>query len=250
MTSRISSKMARPLGVRGHQKRSHLIGGQKVGGAAFVETTGEVVTLLCLEVDPRVKSVATQPFTLRLDIEQVFTTRSEAVRAEPRQRPAPVNGEVPLERIYTPDFAAELVSGEPWVIESKSTQEVSRAAAELLRRSGVLHRLGFHFLVVPSEDLQFRGLHANLVHLRDAMRLQQQGRAGALMGQVDEVVAEQPEEFSLAAIKTALPPTAIYLGIANGLIACDLKSGNLGVTTKLWKAYGDLSHLQLLKLEA
>jgi hypothetical protein len=250
MTSRISSKMARPLGVRGHQKRSHLVAGQKLGGAVFVETQDEIVTLLCLEVDPRVKSAAPQPFTVRLDIEQVFATRSEAVQAAPRQRPQAVTGDTPPEQIYTPDFLAELVTGEPWVIESKSTAAVSKTTAALQRRSDVLNRLGFHFLVIPGEELQARGLHANLVHLRDAMRLQQQGGAGELLRQLETVVAAQPEVFDLGAIKAALPATAIYLGIVNGLIACDLKSGNLGTPTKLWRAHGDLSHLQLLKLES
>lgn len=250
MTARISSKMARPLGVRGHQKRSELIGGQKVGGAAFVETPDEAVTQLCLEVDPRVKRVTTQPFTVRLDIEQVFATRAEAVRAAPKQRVAAVQGDGPLERIYTPDFLAELVSGEPWVIESKSTPAVSKATTALLRRSEVLNRLGFHFLVVPGEELRSRGLRANLVHLRDSIRLQQRGGADELLQHLEAVVAAQAEDFDLGAIKGALPRTAIYLGIVNGLIACDLTSGNLGVATKLWKAHGDLSHLQLLKLEA
>lgn len=224
--------------------------GQKVGGAVFVETEDEIVTMLCLEVDPRVMSATPQPFTVRLDIEQVFATRSQAVRAAPRQRLEAVYGDTPLERIYTPDFVAQLVTGEPWVIESKATPAVSKAAAALPRRSGVLNRLGFHFLVVPGDELQSRGLHANLVHLRDAIRLRQQAGARALLRQLEEVVATQPEDFHLGAIKGALPSTAIYLGIVTGLIACDLKSGNFGVATKLWKAHGDLSHLQLLKLEA
>lgn len=250
MTARISSKMARRLGVRGHQKRSHLVAGQKVGGAVFVETEDEVTTMLCLEVDPRGRTATPQPFTVRLDLEQVFATRSEAVQAVPRQRLQAVGGDTPPERIYTPDFLAELVTGEPWVIESKSTTAVSKTTVALQRRSDVLNRCGFHFLVVPGEELQSRGLHANLVHLRDAMRLQQHGGASELLQQLEAVVGAQSEAFSLGAIKGSLPAAAIYLGIVNGLIACDLKSGNLGVATKLWKAHGDLSHLQLLKLEA
>lgn len=249
MTKRISRDMARQLGVRGQQKRSHLIGSQKAGGAAFVESVPEIITLLCLEIDPRVRTVKPQAITVRLDIERAFSTRTEAVRAAPLPRLAIAVRDPAPERIYTPDFLAELVSGEQWLIESKSTEAFNRYEAELKKKTEVLNRLGFNFLVVPGAEVQQRGLHANLVHLRDAFRLQGDNETRDLMNQLETVLSKQPAEFLLGSIKDQVSQATILLGIVNGLLACDLKAGHFGVATKLWRAEGDLSHLQLLRLE-
>jgi hypothetical protein len=248
MSTRKSKSTARPLGVRGHQKRSHLVASSKAGGDTFVETADESTTMLALEIDPRVVSIDPQPFTVRLDLSKIFPTRSEAVRAEPRARPAPVDVEAPPESIYTPDFLAELAPAQPWVVESKSATEVQNIAPALARRGRVLNDLGYHYLVVPSTEVEHLGLHANLVNLRDAMKYRRDNDATALLDQLGDAVDTKQEEFALAELKGVVPDLSIYLGLVTGVIACDLRSGHLSVRTVLRKSYGDLSHLQLLKL--
>lgn len=250
MSTRPSKSMARPLGVRGHQKRSHLVASHKAGGAAFVESPDESSTMLALEIDPRVVSITAQPFTLRLDLTRVFPTRSEAVRAEPRVRLSPVEGDAQLERIYTPDFLAELTTGQPWILESKSATEVQKIAPALARRGSVLNELGFHYLVVPSTDVADRGLHVNLVYLRDAMKYRRDNDVTALLDELVGAVDTKQDEFVWAELKGVVPDLSMYLGLVTGVIACDLRSGHLCVRTVLRKSYGDLAHLQLLKLEA
>ena len=250
MSTRPSKNMARPLGVRGHQKRSNHVASHKAGGAAFVESADESSTMLALEIDPRVVSITAQPFTVRLDLAKVFSTRSEAVRAEPRERLSPVDGEAQLERIYTPDFRAELTAGQPWILESKSATEVQKIAPILARRGNVLNELGFHYLVVPSTDVEHPGLHVNLVNLRDAMKYQRDNDATDFLDKLVGAVETKQDEFVLAELKGVVPDLSIYLGLLTGVIACDLRSGHLSVRTVLRKSYGDLAHLQLLKLEA
>lgn len=250
MSSRASKKMARPLGVRGHQKRSHLVASYKAGGEMFVASFDESTALLALEVDPRVVSITSQPFTLRLDLEKIFSTKSEAIKAMPRTRLQRVDGEPVLERIYTPDFRVGLTSPVPLVVESKSALEVEKIGGTLVRRGQVLNSLGFHYLVVPSTEVDHCGLHANLVHLRDAMKYRRDNDVGALLDDLTKRVAERQGQFLLGELKGAISDVSIYLGLISGVIACDMRSGNFSVNTVLWQAYGDLAHLQLLQLEA
>ncbi|WP_213959579.1 hypothetical protein [Variovorax sp. dw_954] len=250
MSSRASKKTARPLGVRGHQKRSHLVASYKAGGEMFVESVDESTTMLAIDVDPRAVSIVPQAFTVRLDLEKIFATKAEALRAEPRARPERLNGEPPLERVYTPDFLVERTHPVPLVVEAKSAIEVKRIGEALARRGRVLNNLGFHYLVVPSTEIEHRGLHANLVHMRDAMKYRRDNDIQPVLDGLIKQVANRQGQFLLGELTGVVSDTAIYLGLISGVIACDLRSGNLGVNTLLWPAHGDLNHLQLLQLEA
>lgn len=250
MKRRPSKGIARPLGVRGHQKPSYVIASHKAGGAVFVEVPAESTTLLALEVDPRVVSISTQPFTVRLDSGQLYPTRAEALSAEPRSQRSSRTDDPPQERIYTPDFHALLATQQEWAVESKSAREVQNLAAVLARRGAVINELGFHFLVVASNELDQFGLHVNLVNLRDAMKHQRSNDTRVSMEQLGHVVSAQQEEFTLGDVRAQLSDLSIYLGLVSGVIACDLRSGHIGMTTVLRKAYGDLAHLQLLRFEA
>lgn len=242
--------MARPLGVRGHQKSSNLVASPKAGGAVFVESPDESTTLLALEVDPRVVSIATQPFTVRLDTCQLYPTKAEAASAEPRPRRASRTEDPALERVYTPDFHVVLATQQEWAVESKSALEVQNLAQALARRGAVINDLGFHYLVVASNELDQTGLHVNLANLRDAMKYRRSSDTTSLMDQLAQTIAAQPEEFALADVRAQVSDLAVYLGLVSGVIGCDLRSGHFGIKTVLRKAYGDLAHLQLLRFEA
>jgi len=249
MSSRASKKMARPLGVRGHQKSSHLVASFKAGGEMFVETPDERTTMLAIDVDPRTVSITSQPFTVRLDLEMIFATKAEALKAAPRARPQRVNGEPLLERVYTPDFLVGLIGPVPLVVEAKSATEVERIEEELARRGRILNNLGFHYLVVPSTEINHPGLHANLVHMRDAMKYRRDNDTRPLLDGLIKRVANRQGQFLLGELKGAVSDVCIYLGLISGVIGCDLRRGNLGVDTVVWPAQGDLHHLQLLQLE-
>lgn len=248
MNSRASKNMARPLGVRGYQKPSFLTGSYKVGGGDFVESPKESTTMLALEVDPRVVCITPQPFTIRLDIEKVFSAKSEAIRAEPRSKPQSMDGEKPLERIYTPDFLVGLTTPVPLVVETKSATEIERIGEALERRGRVLNSLGFNYLVVPNTEVGHQGLHSNLGRMRDAMKYCRENDISALLGNLETLVGEKKEQFLLAELKNVVPDWVIHIGIVSGVIACDMRSGHFSINTVLRKAHGDLSHLQLLKL--
>ena len=242
--------MARPLGVRGHQKRSFLVACSKANGEIFVESLDEATTMLALDIDPRVRSITPQPFTVRLDLEESFSTRSEAIRATPApQRVVAVNGQPSLELIYTPDFVVELATPVRLVVESKSTREIENIGDALARRGRILNSLGFRYLVVPSTELDHRGLHANLSLLRDTTKYQRENDTVSMRSELHDLLSSRSGPFLLGEIRGHVHDLGIYLGLISGAIACDLRSGRLGVDTRLWLSHGDLGHLQLLALE-
>lgn len=240
------SGMARPLGVRGHQKETHLISGNKVTKYCPVDGPNEGNHLLALDLDPRTVLITPQPFTVRLDIKQKFRTKAEAQRAEPRIRWTSVDGHKPLERVYTPDFQVDCTTPVPLVIEAKSQREIERIKALLVRREEVMNHLGFHYLVVPNEDINQKGLRVNLVHLRDACKFRKENNARPYIESLQNLLDNRQEHFHWGEFKGKVSDLTLYLGLVCGVVACDLRSGPFSANTKLWQCHGDLSHLQLL----
>jgi hypothetical protein len=243
-----SKDIARPLGVRGHQNRSHL-SASHAGGEMFVESANERNTMLALDLDPRTLEIVAQPFTVRLDLPKVYATKQEAIKAEPRSRIKLVDGQPHEERVYTPDFFVEIAHRTPLVVESKSNRNIEDIAGALERRARVLNALGYRYLVVLDTEVNHKGLHVNLVNLRDAKKFRQNNDTKLLLDGVNELASRLGGRFAFGEIKGRISDLSIYLGLVSGVIGCDLRSGHLSVMTELWQADGDLSHLQLLNLE-
>lgn len=244
----IRPEMARPLGVRGHQKSTHLISSIKGEKYMPVESLHEGTTLIALDLDPRVRHITPQPFTVRLDLERVFKTKEEAQKAKGKNRLQEIDGQR-LEKMYTPDFLVEMTTPVGLVVESKFKAEIKKIEVQLEHRKRVLNSLGYNFLVVTDEDLEFDGLHTNLVNLRDATKYRKTEDTQQLMARLQELVHGYRGEFALGEIKQKATDVGLYLGLISGVIACDLRAGHLNINTVLWPAHGDLSHLQLLELE-
>lgn len=239
--------MARPLGVRGHQKSSTPTPSVTMGRGLFVETPLERSALLALDVDPRTTHIAPQPFTVRLDIPAVFSDRSAAMRAAPPLKDAyeTAGG---LELIYTPDFEVMDGGQVPLVVEVKQSNELKALEGVLKRRGVILGTLGYRFLVVSDEEVGYKGLDRNLVFVRDAIRFLRHQEAQSHLEAIGRAIAGFDAPFPLRAIRAAVSDTAIHLGLATGVIAFDLRTGALSTDTIVKPAHGDLQHRQLLKL--
>lgn len=242
--------MARPLGVRGHQKKSFLVASYKANREMFVESGHEHTTMLALDVDPRTCGIVSQPFTVRLDLQKAYQTKSEALKAEPKVRIKLVGAEVREEKVYTPDFLVTLTHPTPLIVEAKSSTEIATISEELARRGLVLNNLGYRYLVVSSTELEHTGLHRNLAHMRDAMKFRTMNDTKSLLQELAKLIADRHAPFLFGEIRSQTSDLALYLGLISGMVGCDLKGGHLSVNTQIWKAHGDLAHLQLLKLEA
>lgn len=239
--------MARPLGVRGHQKSSHPTASITMRTELFVETQLERQALLALDVDPRTTYIAPQPFTVRLDIPAVFKDRKSALQAAP-PRAAAYAAAGGLELIYTPDFEVKDRGQVPLVVEVKQKAELDALAAILERRAAILKRLGYRFLVVTDADVGHAGLERNLVFARDALKFMRDGQPKAPLDELLTAIVGFQTPFRLGSIRGTVSDVSIHLGLAAGAIACDLRAGALSSNTVLWQAYGDLQHLQLLDL--
>lgn len=239
--------MARPLGVRGHQKRSIPTPCLTMGKEIFVEGPWERLVLLALDVDPRTTYIAAQPFTVRLDIPAAFKDKSMALAADPPLAMAYAQA-LNLELVYTPDFEVKDGGQVPLAVEVKDERNV--VAPVFDRRRAILKRLGYRFLAVTDKDVGHRGLERNLVFARDATKILRDGQPQAHLDELLAAVDGFEGPFRLGLIRGAVSDLAIQLGLVTGVVAYDLKSGALGVNTVLWLAYGDLQHLQLLNLES
>lgn len=242
-------KMARPLGVRGQQKRSFLVASFKAKREMFVESLHEHTTMLALDIDPRVINITPQPFSVRLDIEKIFPTKGEALRYSGRSELNEVSTISKQERIYTPDFAVQLLHPTPLIVESKCNEEISRIGAALERRGQILRNLGYRFLIVSSKEVEHKGLHANLVNLRDAQQCRSKNDCVALLEGLGKLISDRTGAFAFSEIRGAISDLAFYLGLIAGVIGCDLRGGHFNNRTVIWQAHGELTHLQLLPLE-
>ena len=240
--------MARPLGVRGYQKRRFTKASVTMGQELHVESVNEGCTLLALDVDPRVKRIKTQPFTLRLDLEHIFKDKKCALAAYPSI--GAKDRQMELEMVYTPDFLVEAGRDVPLVVECKPSDEIHKIKTAVERRGEVLNKLGYHFMTVSELDIGFDGLLGNLVRMRDAINYQRKNDTRSEMTDLTQLLGERSDLFPLSDIRGQVSDLAINLGLAFGVLACDLRKGALGVKTVVWRAEGDLSHLQLLNLGA
>jgi hypothetical protein len=240
--------MARPLGKRGHQKASNLTGSVTMGCGLYVESPLERLVLLALDIDPRSTYIASQPFTVRLDIPAVFADRRAAMKAQPPLSDAYQTADG-SELLYTPDFVVKDRGPVPLVVEVKQERELQALEAVLERRRLILSRLGYRFLVASDKDVGQDGLERNLVFVRDALKGLGSSDAQADLDSLLTAIDEKGSLFQLGSIRGSVSDATIYLGLAAGVIGCDLLSGAFSMSTTVWPAHGDLRHLQLLNLE-
>lgn len=245
--STVQPTMARRVAVKGLQRRCFVSGSLKASGELRLEGSLERLTALALEVHPEVKSLCTQPFTVRLDTVEIFDTQNEARRAVSASG---VDARDGVERIYTPDFLVETTSPVWLAVEAKSSLHLASLSSSLQRRGAVLSALGYRFLVVSDLDVGQPGLAGNLVRLRDALRYQDLHDTSAEMATLHDALTRLGETFTVADLRRLnVPDTAVYLGLATGVLGSDLRSGAFSVKTIVWPAKGDFSHLVLLSLE-
>ncbi len=241
--------MARPLGARGDQKRSHLVGSHKMRDALNVETRDEGPTAIAIDIDPRVVALYAQPLSFRLDLQQVFETKKEARQAHPCVK-AGSKGPQGLECVYTPDFLVELTNPVPLIVESKSDKEIEKRQADMERRKKVLSKLGYRFLVIPNSTFDPKGFHQNLVDTRDALRSLANRDCSVVIEIAGKVVNRFSAPFALGEVWSEIQPISdIHIAVAGGLVGYDLRAGKLSRDTKMWPAHGELAHLQILPLE-
>jgi hypothetical protein len=240
-------EMARPLGLRGHQRRTELVASITMGYELRVESPYEASTAVALDIDPRVVKLRSQPFTIRLDLLRVFPTREAALAADPPVPPRAERSDPDDVYVYTPDLEATGSSGAEVAVECKSEDAFRSVEGKVNQWRTALQALGYPLLCITHEQVSRPGLNYNLVCIRDATRAL--GRDGAqALDPLLRLVEGCQGPLTFGALQPQVPDHVIQLGIAAGVLGCDLKAGVIGPHTELWPAHGDLSHLCILDL--
>ena len=111
-------------------------------------------------------------------------------------------------------------------------------------RSQAAKAAGYRLIVVTEKHVGQPGLESNLATLRDATKaLRTQGLTAELR-KLEEAVAGHDGAFTWLQLARDFPAHVLQMGIAGGVLGCELRRGMVGRDTHLWPAYGDLSHLR------
>ncbi len=208
-----------------------------------VESRLERLIALALDVDPRVIAIASQPFSVRLDKEKIFTTQALAREGIAEMHPDERKG-----LIYTPDLRVELTGGQDVIIECKPKNQAELLETEFERVRAVLGRMGYSFRLFNEEHVAGQGLEGNLIRVRDARVLQKTFEASFDFSAVESLAGPHGEVHVGDVLKIWSQPQ-LLAAIASGVLAVDLRAGPLTQRMRATLAYGDLSHLQILDLE-
>lgn len=237
---------ARPLG-RISGRPAIFFYSRKAGGTLALESAGERIIAQLAELDPRVKTISAQPFSLDINTGKVFKTRRELEAARRGRKVVDA-----LRRDYTPDLLLVLHDHTRIVVEAKDsrhllTDPLDQAKHERAKR--ILAMRGDRLLLIP---LQYDE-STPLIHNAELL-------SRSLFQSVDPSVISQLSER----IEAVLGDAAMRLGdlvrelgltlrdapqlITHGAISADLSRIVLNADAPVCSARGSLSHLELLNL--
>lgn len=194
----LSPLHSRDVARRTHRgRRAYVLCSPKNGRVEIrLESLLEQSVAQALELDPRVRSYRTQPFTLELSTGRLLAER-------PSRRQA-------LETFYTPDFVAD-VNGLEVVIEVKPAAFLEERREQLVHLRSRFSALGRRFVVITEADLPpvyQRNLAVLLPFLTQA--------SSHLVSWVEPLTRRAPEQLrgSLREVLAGLSPANHYLGAA------------------------------------
>lgn len=236
---------------RGCRKVSHGFGrstllthGLKARGGVALESDSERLVAHMLNLDPDVLSYSSQPFAVELTTGSI--ARSDEEKDALRTRAKRHGGKAVF---YTPDFGVVWASGIQAAVEVKLDRYLGDAEYQRkLRLAGdILHGHGYEFLqlVMPSD---WRNpLRTNLPLLHQALIRQDlwpRPEIGERILELHEAGANTVGDFlGGLTLDTRMSP----LLLVSGHLEADVVGQALCFATPAGPAFGDLSHLQLVR---
>jgi len=197
-------------------------------------------------LDPRVRTVAPQPFTVDVATgyiayspDELKLHRSTRERSEARLRD------------YTPDFCFDLIDGRRIIVEVKDPRYLCTQAYwdKVERARRLLRSNGYAFQVVsfeyaPSSPLIHNAdlLNALSVNYKKVISLAQIDAIEETVGDTESTLGHVAQ---LAEISLREAPALVL----HGVVSADIARGHLGAYTPVRVAYGELDHFSILDLE-
>lgn len=195
---------------------------RKAGGILTLESAAERTVAQLAELDPRVRSIAAQPFSLDVKTGRMYTSR-EAL-AEARKQRHSVDAR---ERDYTPDLLLDLFNDLRPIVEVKDPRYPGDASyqAKLAKVSLILKMRGQSFLTIFLRYQETAPLVQNAELLSRVQYSDNPHRdLGALATRIDAVLGS--DETTLRDLLPALGLDLREAGplLLHGLLSADLRS--------------------------
>ena len=219
---------------------------EKSLGICPAESPLEKVIGQLASLDPRVRTVRPQPFTVDVISGQIFHNRQDLlVHRKTREK-----SESRL-REYTPDFSFDLIDGRRIIVEVKDHRYVCEQAywEKVEKAKRLLLSNGYRFQVIFMEYEP----SAPLVHNADLItafrnnfkKTITDAQLATIEADVGDSVSSLGHVAELAGLTLRDAPVLVIQGI----VSADIAAGPLGSRTPVRLAYGDLHHLSVLNFE-
>ena len=219
---------------------------EKSLGICPAESPLEKVIGQLASLDPRVRTVRPQPFTVDVISGQFFHTRQDLLA----HRKTREKSESRL-REYTPDFGFDLIDGRRIIVEVKDHRFVCGQAYwdKVEKAKRMLLANGYRFQVIFMEYEPGAPL-INNADLLTAFRLNfkktiTHAQLAVIEADVGDSVSSLGHVAELAGLTLREAPVLVMQGI----VSADIAAGPLGSRTPVRLAYGDLYHLSVLNFE-
>lgn len=237
---------SRIIGKTGGRPAQIFVSEKSTHGSCPVESPLEKVIGQLAGLDPRVRTVRPQPFTVDVVSGSILYTREDLVaHRKTRER-----SEVSL-REYTPDFGFRLLDGVQIAIEVKDRRFPCKQEYwdKIDKAKRILAAHGYRFQVIfmnyePSDSLVHNADILTALRINFEKNISQ-NQIDAIEAGVGDSASTLGQVAHLADLTLREAPALVLQGV----VAADLAAGPLGSRTLVQLAYGDLAHLAVLNFE-
>lgn len=222
---------------------------RKAEGTIALESVAERALVQIADIDPRVRGIKAQPFTVDVVTGALYYTKEELKQArQGRQR-----AEARI-RDYTPDLSLDIVTGHTVIVEAKDerfleAEEADEYWKKIERARSILLQRGYDFQLVPTNAKLNHPLFANAAILSAFANQSSNTPYSEQLEAVERLFQEVPAPTLRDVLKvTSTSLREAPMWFLSGVISADLKSVAIGINTLVTAAFGDLGHLQLFPL--
>ncbi|MCC8402010.1 hypothetical protein LJ655_08905 [Paraburkholderia sp. MMS20-SJTN17] len=216
---------------------------EKAGGHLVVESDAERLVAQLLTIDPRVRSLKQQPFTVDLVGERLLFTHEDV--SEARRIRGGRTGDLE----YTPDFATVQTDGlqRAYEVKLQGFEGDDRYWAKLERAREIMEANCYPLstVVVPSNERH--PVLVNVQLLKPAILRAKECLTPDIVEQVERYCASGRVLQRALCIELQIPTGLIPTLLATGVLQADVAHHHICATLELSAAYGDLSHLFLIE---
>ncbi|GAA5175570.1 hypothetical protein GCM10025771_08110 [Niveibacterium umoris] len=226
-------------------RHAYMYDSLKASGIIALESRLERTAVQLADVDPNVRRVVAQPFTLDVETGQIFTTREALQTAREARKKTEAT-----KRDYTPDFNFGLVWREV-AVEAKDERFFGDAEywKKVERAAHILRTAGRGFAVVCFSRKELDALEWNAAVLTSFRHTATESLTPRGVDAIADCLAhgERPlaEVLKAAGLSVRTSP-GLFL---DGVLRADLKSNRISTNLIVELAHGDLSSLSLLPFE-